>query len=173
MLINGASGGVGTFAVQLARAFGAAVTGVCSARNVELVRTLGAEEVIDYTHDDFTRTGERYDLVLDLVGNRALGDLRRSVAPQGTLVLSGGAGDKLLGPLPLMLGALVVARFVGQRLRTFLAQVRTEDLRALTELIEAGKVTPVIDREYPLSEAAAAIGYVEAGHARGKVIIMV
>ncbi|MGZ4397641.1 MAG: NAD(P)-dependent alcohol dehydrogenase [Gaiellaceae bacterium] len=173
VLINGAAGGVGTFAVQIARALGGHVTGVCSTRNAGMVRSLGAEQVVDYTADDFARGSQRYDLVLDLVGNRSLSDLRRALTPEGTLVLSGGAGGRLVGPLALMLRARVLSRFVRQRLLSFLARIREEDLTFLKELIEAGKVTPVIDRTYPLSEAPEAIRYLEAGHARGKVVITV
>jgi len=171
VLINGAAGGVGTFAVQIAKAFGADVTGVCSTRNVDMVRSIGADQVIDYTREDFTRVGQRYDLILDAVGNRSLSDFRRALTPKGTLVLVGGGSGRLLGPLALPLRALVVSPFVGQRLLPFLAKVSKEDLVVLKELIEAGKVTPVIDRTYPLSEAPEAIRYLEAGHAQGKVVI--
>jgi NADPH:quinone reductase-like Zn-dependent oxidoreductase len=176
--INGAAGGVGTFAVQIAKAFGAEVTGVCSTRNVDLVRSLGADRVVDYTSEDFTATGERYDLVLDLVGNRSLPDLRRATAPRGTLIPSGG-GDldgnrgKVLGPARLMLRAAATSPFVGQRMPPFLAKVGRDDLLVLRELVDAGKVRPVIDRNYPLPEAPEALRYLEAGHARGKVVIIV
>jgi NADPH:quinone reductase-like Zn-dependent oxidoreductase len=173
VLINGASGGVGTFAVQVAKAYGAAVTGVCSARNVGLVRSLGAEHVIDYTEEDFARSGERYDLVFDLVGNRSLSDLRRVLAPEGTLVLSGAAGGRWIGPLPTLATALVLSPFLRQRLRAFVASVNAADLADLAGLVEEGAVTPVIDRTYPLEETPEAIRYLEAGHARGKVVITV
>ena len=173
VLVNGAAGGVGTFAVQIAKALGGEVTGVCSARNVELVRSLGADRVIDYTAEDFSRGGERYDLVVDLVGNRSLRALRRTVTPKGTLVLAGGGHGRLLGPLLLPLKATVLKRLVDQRLIPFLAQLRKEDLVTIAELVEAGKVTPVVERRYPLSEAREAIRHVEAGHARGKVVITV
>jgi NADPH:quinone reductase-like Zn-dependent oxidoreductase len=173
VLINGAAGGVGTFAVQIAKAFGAHVTGVCSTRNVELVRSIGADEVIDYTAADFAGSGRRYDLIVDAVGNRSLGDCRRALTPKGTLVLVGGGGGRWLGPLALPLRAAVMSRFVSQRLRPFLAQIKKPDLVVLKELIEAGKVTPVIDRTYPLSDTPEAIRYLEAGHARGKVVITV
>jgi NADPH:quinone reductase-like Zn-dependent oxidoreductase len=173
VLINGASGGVGTFAVQLAKAFGAQVTGVCSTRNVDLVRSIGAHQVVDYTREDFTQGGQRYDLILDLVGNRSLSDLRRALTPKGTLILAGAESGRWLEPLPRLLSALVLSRFVGQRLVPFLAKVSKEDLVVLKELIEAGKVTPVIDRTYPLSEVPEGIRYLEAGHARGKVVITV
>lgn len=172
VLINGAAGGVGTFAVQIAKAYGAHVTGVCSTRNVDLVRSLGADQVVDYTQEDFTQGGQRYDLIVDNVGNRALRHLRRALTPKGTLVLVGAKRDGwLLGPLRLPLRLLLVARFVGQRLSFFIAKLLNTDLVILKELIEAGKVTPVIDRTYPLSETAEAIRYAEAGHARGKVVI--
>jgi NADPH:quinone reductase-like Zn-dependent oxidoreductase len=172
VLINGAAGGVGTFAVQIARVFGAGVTGVCSTRNVEMVRSIGAGRVIDYTREDFTKTGDRYELILDAVGNRSLSDLRRALTTDGTLVLAG-ASDKgrWLGPLAGILGAAVLSRFVRQRLLTFLARVRKEDLVVLQEFLEAGKIVPVIDRTYPLSDVPEALRYLEAGHARGKVVI--
>jgi NADPH:quinone reductase-like Zn-dependent oxidoreductase len=173
VLINGAAGGVGTFAVQIAKALGADVTGVCSTPNVDLVRSIGADQVVDYAREDFARSGRRYDLVLDLVANRSLSDLRRALTPEGTLVLSGGGGGRLLGPVGLILRANVRSRFVSQRLLSFLAQLGRNDLVVLTELIEAGKVAPVIDRTYPLSEAPEAIRYLETGHARGKVVITV
>ena len=173
VLINGAAGGVGTFAVQIAKALGGDVTGVCSTGNLDLVRSIGADQVVDYTREDFARSGRRYDLVLDLVANRSLSDLRRVLTPEGTLVLSGGGGGRLLGPLALMLRARVRSRFVSQRMLSFMAQLRRDDLVVLKELIEAGKVTPVIDRTYPLSEATEAIRYLETGHARGKIVITV
>jgi NADPH:quinone reductase-like Zn-dependent oxidoreductase len=173
VLINGAAGGVGTFAVQIAKALGGDVTGVCSTPNVDLISSLGSDQVVDYTREDFTRSGRRYDLVLDLVANRSLSDLRRALTPEGTLVLSGGGGGRLLGPVTLILKARVRSRFVSQRLLSFFAQLRRDDLVVLTELIEAGKVTPVIDRTYPLSEAPEAIRYLETGHTRGKIVITV
>jgi NADPH:quinone reductase-like Zn-dependent oxidoreductase len=172
VLVNGAAGGIGTFAVQIAKALGADVTAVCSTRNVELVRSLGADRVVDYTVEDFTR-GRRYDLIVDLIGNRSLSELRRALTPKGTLVLAGGGGGPRLGPVARMLGALVLSRFVGQRMLTFLAHLRKDDLVFLVELIEAGKLTPIVDRAYPLSEAPEAIRYLEAGHARGKVVVTV
>ncbi len=173
VLINGASGGVGTFAVQLAKAFGAEVTGVCSTRNVDLVRSIGADHVIDYTREDFTRQGQRYDLVLDAVGNRSLSAYRRALQPRGTLVLVGAPKGRWVGPLAPLLKARILAPFVSQRMVWFLAQQTQADLRVLKELIEAGKVMPVIDRTYPLRETPEAIRYLEAGHARGKVVITV
>jgi NADPH:quinone reductase-like Zn-dependent oxidoreductase len=172
VLINGAAGGVGTFAVQIAKALGAQVTGVCSTRNVEMVRSLGADRVIDYTQEDFTKGGQRYDLIVDNVGTRSLRHLRRVLTPEGTLVVVGARkSDWLLGLLALPLKARLVSPFVGQRMIFFIAKLRNADLVVLRELIEAGKVTPVIDRAYPLSEVPEAIRYVESGHARGKVVI--
>ena len=173
VLINGAAGGVGTFAVQIAKALGGDVTGVCSTNNVDLVRSLGADQVVDYTWEDFARSGRRYDLVLDLIANRSLSDLRRALTPEGTLLLCGGGGGRLLGPLPLILRALVRSRFASQKMLSSTARIHKDDLVALTELIEAGKVAPVIDRTFPLSEAPEAIRYLETGHARGKVAVTV
>ena len=175
VLVNGASGGVGTFAVQLAKAFGATVTGVCSPRNVELVRSLGADHVVDYTAADFAAGPQRYDLVFDLVGNRSLGDLRRALTPAGTLVLSGGGVHKgrttLVGPMGLLLLAQAQSRFVKQRIVQLSATSSGEILATLAELADAGKLTPAIDRTYPLPEVPAAIRYVEQEHARAKVVI--
>ena len=174
VLINGAAGGVGTFAVQIARSFGADVTGVCSTRNVELVRSLGAGQVIDYTQEDFTRSGRRYDLMLDMVGNHSLAERRRALTPGGTLVLVGGSSENpWLGPLADLLKAVLLSPFVSQRLAPLLTRPSREDLVFLQGLLAAGKVTPVIDRTYPLSEVPEAIAYLEAGHARGKVVISV
>ena len=173
VLIYGASGGVGTFAVQIAKSFGADVTGVCSTSKVDLVRSIGADHVIDYTQEDFTKSSRRYDLVFDLVSNRSLSDYRRLLTPKGTLVISGGEGGRWLGPIGLILNALAHSRFVSQRLRPLQATKSKEDLVVLKELIEAGKVTPVIDRTYPLNEAPEAIRYLEEGRARGKIVITV
>lgn len=173
VLINGAGGGVGTFAVQIAKAFGADVTGVTSTRNLEMVRSIGADHVIDYTREDFTRSGQRYDLILDPGGNRSLSDIRRVLTPEGTLVLVGPGSGQWVGPIARMLRAIVTSRFVGQRMLPFLSTVSKDDLLVLKELIEAGKVRPVIDRTYPLSEIPEAIRYLEAGHAQGKVVITV
>jgi len=172
VLINGASGGVGTFAVQIAKSFGADVTGVCSARNADMVRSIGADRVIDYTREDFTRTGERYDLILDMVGNHSMSDCRRALTPNGSLVLVGSTDTGLwLGPLVGVLEAVVFARFVSQDISGMLATLNREDLAILGDLMQAGKVTPVIDRRYRLSEVPEAIRYLEKGHARGKVVI--
>jgi NADPH:quinone reductase-like Zn-dependent oxidoreductase len=174
VLINGASGGIGTFAVQIAKALGAEVTGVCSTRNVDIVRSIGADHVIDYTRVDFTKRYERYDFILDNVANHSLADLRGALTPKGTLVPNGGGFDnRWFAGGGRVIGARVLDRFVGHRLRTFLVSPNSEDLVFLKELIEAGKVTPVIDRAYPLSETPEAIGHVGEGHARGKVAITV
>jgi NADPH:quinone reductase-like Zn-dependent oxidoreductase len=173
VLISGAAGGVGTFAVQIAKALGAEVTAVCSTRNVEMVRSIGADHVIDYTKEDFARSGQRYDLLLMINGDRSIGDSRRVLTPSGTLVIVGGSGSRLLGPISLFLQAAVLKRFVRQKLVPFMATGSKDSLVALMELIEAGKVTPVVDRTYPLSETAAAISYLEGHHARGKVVITV
>jgi NADPH:quinone reductase-like Zn-dependent oxidoreductase len=166
VLVNGASGGVGTFAVQIAKAFGAEVTGVCSTRNVELVRALGADHVVDYTANDFTRSGVRYDVIVNVVDSRSTRDLKRALAPNGTLVV-------VAGSLRQIFGAMLLRRFRRQRIVGFMADVTKERLDTLKELVDEGKVTPVIDRTYPLSEVPAAIRYLEAGHARGKVVIAV
>jgi len=174
VLITGASGGVGTFAVQLASVFGAQVTGVCSTTKADMVRSIGADHVIDYTREDFADGKQRYDMILDISGNPSLSRLRRALAPKGTLVIAGGeTPGRWLGGTDRQLRALLLSRFVDQKLTTFICRENHEDLLALKELIEAGKVTPVIDRSYPLSEAAKAIRYLEQGHARGKVVITV
>ncbi|MFC4855606.1 NAD(P)-dependent alcohol dehydrogenase [Actinophytocola glycyrrhizae] len=172
VLVNGASGGVGTFAVQLAKSFGAHVTGVCRTRNVGLVRELGADEVVDYTREDFTR--QRYDVVFDLVGNRSLTALRRALVPRGTLVLSGGGvyrGGSVVGPMGLIIRSQLVRPFVRQRVVVLIEVPGSANLDTLRALIEAGEVTPAVDRTYPLCEAAAAIRYVEEEHARAKVVL--
>jgi NADPH:quinone reductase-like Zn-dependent oxidoreductase len=176
VLINGASGGVGTFAVQIAKSLGAEVTGVCSARNTDLVRSIGADHIVDYTSEDFTRNGQRYDVVFDLVGNRSLTDCRRALTPEGTLVLSGGGvseGGSLIGPMALFIKGQLLSRFVGHRLLSFTEQPSSENLAALRELIESGAVTPVVERTYPLSDVPEAIRYLEVEHARAKVVISV
>jgi NADPH:quinone reductase-like Zn-dependent oxidoreductase len=176
ILINGASGGVGLYAVQVAKAFGADVTGVCSTRNVDLVKTSGADHVVDYTRDDFTRGGQRYDVVFDLVGNHSLGGLRRVLTPEGALILSGGGvftGGSFFGPMGLMIRGMAMSRFIRQRLVILQVVQSTENLATLRDLAEAGKLTPIIDRTYPLSEAAEAIRYLEGEHARAKVVITV
>jgi NADPH:quinone reductase-like Zn-dependent oxidoreductase len=173
VLINGASGGVGTFAVQIAKSFGAEVTGVCSTRNTEMVRSIGADHVIDYTKQDFTQGAQRYDLILDTVGNHPLLEARRVMNPKGVFVIVGGPNDGMwLGPMISPIKAFMIAPFVSQRFVMVLADVnRTADLNILRDLMQAGKLTPVIDRQYGLDEVPAAIRYLETGHARGKVVI--
>jgi NADPH:quinone reductase-like Zn-dependent oxidoreductase len=176
VLINGASGGVGTFAVQIAKAFGAEVTGVCSTRNADLVASIGADHVVDYTRDDFTRADRRYDVIFDLVGNRSLTEYRRVLAPRGTLVLSGGGvsrGGSLLGPVGLIIRGQLLSRFVRHRIVILTVTPGAANLAALTELAESGKLVAAIDRTYPLSEVPEAIRYVEVEHARAKVVITV
>ena len=171
VLINGAAGGVGTFAVQIAKSFGADVTGVCSTRNVDMVRSIGADRVIDYTQEDFTKSGQRYDLVFDSVGNHSLSACRRVLNRKGTYIVVGGPDGRWLGPLARLIKTLVLSPFVSQNLVMFLARRSKEDLTVMRELMKAGKVTPVIDKCYRLSEVPEAIRYLEEGHARGKVVI--
>ena len=172
VLINGASGGVGTFAVQLAKSFGAEVTAVCSARNAEMVRSIGADHVVDYTTQDFTTAGVQYDLVLDMIGNRALLDVRRAMKPDGTLVIVGGpSDDPWIGALAVPIKAKLLSPFVSQHMLFFISSVTREDLALLADLIHSGKVTPVIDRRFKLAELRDAIAYLETGRARGKVVI--
>lgn len=175
VLINGASGGVGTFAVQIARSFGAEVTGVCSSRNVDLVRSLGASQVIDYTRQDFTNGSQKFDVILDNVANRTLSECRRALNQRGKYVLVGGGGaddQGLLGPgLSRAVTSAILSLFVSQHLSFFMAKLNNNDLLVLCELVSAGKLKPVIDRCYRLSEIRDALRYLEAGHARGKVII--
>ncbi len=174
VLINGASGGVGTFAVQIAKSMGAEVTGVCSGRNAELVRSLGADHVVDYNKEDFTQSGQRYDVIIDNVGNHSLLACRRTLTAKGRYVLIGGGGmgeQGIIGPLVNPLRALLLSPFVSQQMGMMMAELNEKDLTALADLIQAGKVTPVIDRSYPLSETADALRYLEGGHARGKVVI--
>jgi NADPH:quinone reductase-like Zn-dependent oxidoreductase len=174
VLIIGAAGGVGSYAVQLAKAFGAVVTGVCSMSKAELVREIGADEVIDYTREDFTEGTRQFDLILDTAGRRPLGHLRRALTPQGTLVIVGGeGGDRWLGGFQRQIFAPVRALFTEQKMLGLISKERQQDLLTLKDLIEAGKLTPVIDRTYPLMEAPQAIRYLEQGHARGKVVLTV
>jgi len=168
VLINGASGGVGTFAVQIARAFGAEVTGVCSTRNVELVKSIGAEHVVDYTREDFTRSGLQYDVILDNAGTGGISGSRRVLAPDGTLIYNNGTHG--LGPIVRL---QLMRPFARQKFPFFITKINLDDLVALAELIESGKVMPVIDRTYPLTEAAQAIRHVGGGHARGKVVVSI
>jgi NADPH:quinone reductase-like Zn-dependent oxidoreductase len=174
VLVNGASGGVGTFAVQLAKALGAEVTGVCRTHNLDLVRSLGADHVIDYTREDFTRSGQRYDLLLDVVGNRSWRDCRRVLSAEATLVLIGGPKtNPWLGPLGHVVGVRLASLRASQKVVFFVASFKREDLLVLQGLLESGKVTPVIDRQYQLAEAPAALGYLGEGHARAKVVMTV
>src|SRR5437867_4471784 len=175
VLINGASGGVGTFAVQIAKSFGADVTGVCSTRNLDMVRSLGADHVIDYTKEDFTKTDQRYDLIFDLVGNHSFSERRRILNPNGICVMAGiggagwhdGIGTRLAGEL----NAYVRSRFVSQKFISYIAQFNKADMAVLADLMQRGKITPVIDRTFMFSETADALRYLETGHARGKVVI--
>ena len=175
VLINGAGGGVGTFAVQIAKALGGHVTAVTSTPHLDLVRAIGADQVIDYTRDDFTRSGQRFDLILDVGANRSLAACARALTSDGTLVVIGAAGGgRSIVPIAMrVLGAKVRSRLGRQRMSMLVASITRADLLVLKELVEAGKVTPVVDRTYPLSEAAAAMRYLEAGQARGKVVITV
>lgn len=173
VLVNGASGGVGTFAIQIAKELGAEVTGVCSTRNVELVRSIGADHVIDYTKENFTHGAERYDVILDNVGNHSLSDARRVLKPHGIFVIVGGSSeDPWLGPLMQPIKASVLSPLVDEKFVMFLAELNQEDLGVLAGLMARGKVTPVIDRQYSLDQAAAAIEYLEGGRARGKVLVV-
>jgi NADPH:quinone reductase-like Zn-dependent oxidoreductase len=174
VLINGASGGVGTFAVQIAKTLGADVTAVCSSRNVELVRSLGADRVVDYTREDFTKSGERHDLMLDIAGSRSFFEFRRVLTPEATVVLVGGRMTyRRLGPLPHLIGTSLKSRGRRQTVPFFVAKVTREDLAALGELLAAGEVKPVIDRTYELSAAAEALSYLGERHARAKIVIAV
>lgn len=174
VLINGASGGVGTFAVQIAKALGAEVTGVSSGRNTELVRSLGAAHTVDYTREDFTRGSTRYDVIVDTVANRALSDMRRVLTPTGICVLIGGGGpdaNPWVGPLVAPIKALLYSPFVSQSFGMMLARETQADLQVLSEMMQSGKVTPVVDRRYPFDQAIEALRYLETGRARGKVIV--
>jgi NADPH:quinone reductase-like Zn-dependent oxidoreductase len=171
VLINGAAGGVGTFAVQIAKWFGADVTGVCSTRNVEMVGSIGADQVVDYTREDFTKGTQRYDLIFDSVGNHSLSACRRVLNPKGIYIVNGGPNGRWMGPLTRGIRARMLSPFVSQSLVMFLTRRSKEDLAVMHELMRAGKVTPVIDRSYTLSEVPEAIRYLEEGHARGKVVI--
>ena len=173
VLINGAAGGVGTFAVQIAKAFGADVTGVCSTRHVDIIRSIGADRVIDYTQEDFTRSDLRYDLILDVAASRSLSDCRRVLGSNGIFVVIGAPPGHWIAPVARVLAAVLYSRVGSRKMLPFLAKSNNADLVALKELIEAGKVTPVVDRTYALSEAADAIRYLEEGHPQGKVVITV
>ena len=175
VLVNGASGGVGTFAVQISKSFGTEVTGICSTRNVDLVRSIGADHVIDYTKEDFTKTDQRYDLIFDLIGNHSFSERRRILNPNGICVMAGvgGAGwrDGIAMRLAGELNAYVRSRFVSQKFVAYIAQFNKQDMTLLADLMQSGKITPVIDRTYKLNETADALRYLEQGHARGKVVI--
>ena len=177
VLVNGASGGVGTFAVQIAKSFGAEVTGVCSTRNVDLVRSIGADHVIDYTKEDFTNGTEHYDLIFDLVCNHSFAERRRVLTPQGICVMAGigGAGwhDGILGKIVGELYAIARSRFIGQKFVAYIASFNQKDMMTLAELLQSGKIKPVIDRTYKLSEVSKALWYLQEGHARGKVVLSV
>jgi NADPH:quinone reductase-like Zn-dependent oxidoreductase len=176
VLINGASGGVGTFAVQIAKSFGANVTGVCSTRNLDLVRSLGADHVIDYTKEDFTKSEQRYDVILDNVPNHSLSECRRILTPKGKYVMIGGGGPnegRWIGPFGRVIHTLLLSPFISQQMGMMLAELNQKDLTVLADMMQAGTIKPVIDRTYPLSQIADAIRYLEQGHARGKVIITV
>ncbi len=173
VLINGASGGVGTFAVQIAKALGAEVTGVCSSRNVDLVRSLGADHVIDYTREDFTRGGERYDLLLDVAGSRTWSEYRRVLTPRATLVIVGAQpkGNPLFGPLGHVARLRLAGLRSSQTIVFFIAKLNRPDLAVLRELHEAGKMRSVVDRQYELADVADAFRYLGEGHARGKIVV--
>jgi NADPH:quinone reductase-like Zn-dependent oxidoreductase len=173
VLVNGAAGGVGTFAVQIAHWLGALVTGVCSTRNVDRVRALGADQVIDYTREDFTQNGQRYDLLFDLVANHSFKTCLRALNPKGTYIGLGMVGRKMsvLGILANQVEVFLSSRFVSQKVVPFVAKISQEDLALLAELVETGRVTPVIDRTYPLRDVEPALEYLEKGHAHGKVVI--
>ena len=173
VLINGAAGGVGTFAVQIAKAFGAKVTGVCSTRNVEMVRSIGADTVIDYTRQDFTSNGQHYEVIFDLVANHSFSEHRRALTPKGIYIGVGvlALHGSMIGILTSRITELVLSPFVSQKFMSFIAKLNQKDLTAIGALMEEGKVTPVIDRRYSLSEADEAVRYLEEGHARGKVVI--
>lgn len=172
VLINGASGGVGTFAVQIAKSMGAEVTGVCSTRNVEMVRSIGADQVFDYKKEDYTESGQQYDLIIDMVGNHSLRANRKVMTPEGRMVMVGGGKGNWIGPLLRPVKALFVAPFVDQEFITLLASLNKDDLVLLGDLMQSGGVTPVLDRSFPLSEVPAALRYSEEGHARGKIIVI-
>lgn len=174
VLVIGAGGGVGSFAVQIAKALGAEVTGVCSTSKTELVRSLGADQVIDYTQEDFAARPERYDVILDIAGNRSLSHLRRALTSRGTLVITGGeGGGRWFGGIDRQIRALAISPFIRHKLTAFIASENVEDLQVLSSLVESGQLTPVVDRTFPLAETPEAIRYLEAGHVRGKVVVTV
>jgi NADPH:quinone reductase-like Zn-dependent oxidoreductase len=171
VLINGASGGVGTFAVQIAKSFGAEVTGVCSTRNAEMVLSIGADHVVDYTQEDYTQSGKKYDLILDMVGNHSLSENRAALEDDATFIIVGGGKGNWLGPMMSPIKAMMLSPFVDQEFVMIMAEQRADDLAILGEFMQTGKMTPVIDSRYPLSEVPAALRHSEDGHARGKIII--
>jgi NADPH:quinone reductase-like Zn-dependent oxidoreductase len=173
VLIIGASGGVGTYAVQIAKAFGAEVTGVCSTRNVDMVRSIGADHVIDYTKEGISQSGQRYDVILDMAGNRSLSELRGALTQEGTLVIVGGTGGRFLMGFGRTLRGVAMSPFVSQNLRQFMSSTNKDDLVVLKELIEDGKVTPVVDRTFPLEDTAEALSYVGRRHTQGKTVVTV
>lgn len=173
VLINGASGGVGHFAVQIAKSYGAEATGVCSTINVDMIRSLGADHVIDYTQEDFVKSGPRYDLMFDNIENRSLSDCRRVLKPTGTLILNSGTGATGCAMLIRLIKPLIVSPFVRQNLRRYLSVANHEDLVVLKQLVESGKLTPVIDKTFALQETPDALRHIETGHARGKVVIRI
>jgi NADPH:quinone reductase-like Zn-dependent oxidoreductase len=174
VMVFGASGGVGTFAIQIAKWYGAEVTGVCSTRNLDLVRSIGADHVVDYTREDYTRSGQRYDLIFQLGGTASPGSLRRLLTPKGTLVLSSGdSPGRVIGPIGRIIKARTLSLFVSQKMPALVEKPSSDDLQILKTMIESGSITPVIDRTYSLSDTAEAIRYVETGHARGKVVVAV
>lgn len=176
VLINGASGGVGTFAVQIAKSLGANVTGVCSGRNVDMVQSIGADQVIDYTKEDFTQSGQRYDVIIDNVGTQPLSGFRRALTPTGICVMIGGGGPNegtWIGPMGRPVKALLLSPFISQKMGMMIAQITHDDLTVLSDLIQSGKVRPVLDRTYKLNQVSDAMRYLEEGHARGKVVITI
>jgi NADPH:quinone reductase-like Zn-dependent oxidoreductase len=173
VLINGASGGQGTWAVQIAKALGARVTAVCSTRNMEMVRALGADEVIDYTREDFTVGGARFDLMLDMVGNRSIAECRSVLVPNGTFVPCSAGGGDWFGPIFRIVGMLATSLFTTQKLKTFIVSPNQKDLLFIKELVESGKARPVIERRYPLSEVGNALRHVGEGHTRGQTVIQI
>jgi NADPH:quinone reductase-like Zn-dependent oxidoreductase len=178
VLVNGASGGVGTFAVQIAKSFGAEVTGVCSTRNLEMVRSIGADYVIDYTKENFTNSGKRYDLIFDNVSNHSLSERRGVLTQNGICVIAGAGGsgphyDRMMAVMGGTLKAVALSPFISQKFKAFIARAERADLDTLRDLMQTGKVVPVIDRTYPLSEVQAAMRYLEEGHARGKVVVTI
>ncbi|WP_188190488.1 NAD(P)-dependent alcohol dehydrogenase [Nonomuraea sp. SYSU D8015] len=173
VLVNGAAGGVGTFAVQIAKVLGAEVTGVCGTGNVELIRSIGADHVVDYTKEDFTRRSQRYDVILDNVGNHPLAACRRALAPRGVYISNSGNGGRWLGPMRRIIAARLLSVYLAQRAASYVALPSKDGLAALRDLLRDGKITPVIDRTYPLAEAAEAMRHLETGHARGKIVVTV